>query len=309
MAACRDQHKLPAAYKGEIRIGDLRDNEYRDRMLNGIDIICHAAGWPSFLNDKSLSKKHYLEPALDLINTALEWRVKRFVNLSNIAVASIKNRHDANSAGSPRRHNAMLNCMMAVENYLKSKASENFSVVNLRCGIYSGKHLNLGVLPALLNRIQSKAIPEIIGQYAYLPLVDGRDIGQAFARASLAPAMAFYESMNIVGPEVPEQKQVYEFLHNEFKLAQPVIKLPAALLYGYSLLTGLMNYHGEKLLPNGLADFLANPFINNQKATELIGYNPEVHWTASLQDSWLHQKTSADAGKLQKPLKQTDIQQ
>ena len=124
-------------------------------MLNGIDIICHAAGWPSFTNTKKQSQKYYLEPSIDLINRAIEWRVKRFVNLSNIAVSNLTNRDNPSIEGKPRRHAAMLNCMLAVENYLKAQARENFSVVNLRSGIYSGKNLQMGVLPALLSRMKS----------------------------------------------------------------------------------------------------------------------------------------------------------
>jgi len=276
-------------------------------MLNGIDIICHAAGWPSFKRDNNLSKKYYLEPSLDLINRALEWRVKRFVNLSNIAVASMANKNNAALEGKPRSYTSMLNCMIAVENYLKAHAKETFSVVNLRIGIYSGKQLTMGVLPALLSRVNSRWLPEVTGRYGYLPLIDGRDIGQAFARAALAPNLPFYESINIVGPVVPSQTDVYNFMHTEFKLARPVIKLPARLTRPYTYLTHLMIHNKQQLLPVGLATFIYNPMIDNRKATRLIGYNPDIHWTASLQDYWLTQHNNPHSNDLSKPLKHTDF--
>lgn len=291
-----------------MRVGDLRDEDYLDRMLNGIDIICHAAGWPSFQNNRELARKHYLEPSIDLINRALEWRVKRFVNLSNIAVASLTHRNDPSLEGKPRRHAAMLNCMIGVENYLKSRAGENFSVVNLRCGIYSGKRLNMGVLPALLDRTGVKGLPEVTGRYGYFPLVDGRDIGQAFARAALAPSLAFYKSMNIVGPEVPRQKEIYQFLNREFKLSRPFIRLPALLFHCYRLFAGLVPYRQQTLLPRGLSDFMTNPLIDNKKSSELIGYNPEIHWTASLQDSWLARQGNSQPSPLSRPVNSSDIQ-
>ena len=142
----------------------------------------------------------------------------------------------------------------------------------------------MGVLPALLSRIQSRFLAEVIGNYGYLPLVDGRDIGQAFARAALAPNLPFYESINIVGPEVPSQKAVYEFMQTDFNCPRPVIKLPARLFQLYSSLTGLIRYREQPLLPRPLADFITNPLINNDKSSTLIGYNPEVHWKASLQE-------------------------
>ena len=276
-------------------------------MLNGIDIICHAAGWPSFINSKKQSQKSYLEPSIDLINRAVEWRVKRFVNLSNIAVSSLANRNTPSIEGKPGRHAAMLNCMLAVENYLKAQAKENFSVVNLRTGIYSGKHLQMGVLPALLSRMKSKWLPEVTGDYRYLPLVDGRDIGQAFARAALAPNLPFYESINIVGPEVPSQKAVYDFMQSDFNLPRPVIRLPASLFQLYSFLAGLIQYKEHPLLPRTLADFLTNPMINNDNASQLIGYSPEIHWKASIQNYWLAQQNNPSSIYLSKPSKQPDI--
>ena len=307
MAACRNKNNLSKNYTGEVRVGDLRDEDYLDRMLNGIDIICHAAGWPSFINSKKQSQKNYLEPSIDLINRAVEWRVKRFVNLSNIAVASLHNRNNPLVKGKPRRHAAMLNCMLAVEDYLKARANENFSVVNLRTGIYSGKQLQIGVLPALLVRVKSGWLPEVIGRYRYFPLVDGRDIGQAFARAALAPNLPFYESINIVGPEVPSQKSVYDFMQTAFKLPRPWIKLPASLVQLVSYPYGLIKYKHHALLPPTLTDFIANPLINNDKASQLMGYNPEIHWTASIQDYWLVQQNNPHSIHLSKPEQQPDL--
>ena len=307
VAACQNKNKLPPSYQGEIRVGDLRDRDYLDRMLNGIDIVCHAAGWPSFTNQKEQSTKLYLEPTIDLINTALEWRIKRFVNLSSIAVASLNNRNNASTEGKPRRHAAMLNCMIAVENYLKAHASENFSVVNLRCGIYSGKSLTLGVMPALLSRLNSSWLAEVTGNYGYLPLVDGRDIGQAFARAALAPNLAFYESFNIVGPEVPTQKAVYDYLQTTFHSSRPLIKMPAPLFHLYSYLTGLFKFQRQAFITPALADFMTNPLIDNDKATKAIGYNPAVHWQASIQDDWQSLQSNPSAVLLTRPLKPSDI--
>lgn len=272
-------------------------------------MICHAAGWPSLETHQQQSRQHYLEPSIDLINRAIEWRIKRFVNLSSITVTRPAQRNDPLSEGKPRRHASMINCLIAVENFLQAHASEQFSVVNLRCGIYSGKQLSLGVLPALLSRISNKALPQVSGRYGYLPLVDGRDIAQAFTRAALAPALPSYESINILGPEVPSQADIYNFLQREFKQAKPVIKLPAGLLPLYSIFTSIMRHNQQAFLPRGFTDFLINPSMDNKKSAQMLGYNPEIHWTASLQDSWLALNNHSQAGSLSKFINTSEFNQ
>jgi len=123
-------------------VGDLRDPDYLDRVLTGIDIVCHAAGWSSFEKSGDTCNQAYLEPTLDLINHAIEWRVKRFVNLSSLYVAKAKQRNNANAIGKPRAYWPMMNCLIAVEDYLRSYTECRTHFINLRLGLYSGKRLN-----------------------------------------------------------------------------------------------------------------------------------------------------------------------
>lgn len=52
IAACRDRRKLIPEFTGEVREGDLRDQEYLDRVLAGADIVCHCAAWSSLWGKK-----------------------------------------------------------------------------------------------------------------------------------------------------------------------------------------------------------------------------------------------------------------
>jgi nucleoside-diphosphate-sugar epimerase len=283
VAACRDSTKLLPAYKGEVRVGDLRDPDYLDRVLVNIDIVCHTAGWSSFTRKPEESEKLYLEPTIDLIKHAIEWRVPRFVNLSNIAVANPAQRNDACAQGRPRRYWPMMNCMLAVENYMQAHASIGCTFVNLRAGIYNGQRLNFGLLPFLLSRSNSTFLPFIRGQLGYLPLIDGQDIGQAFARAALAPESAQYESINVVGPECPEQSDVFRFLHQHYKHSTLKTGLPAIFANPYLQLRALFqNSSSHPLITRSLANQLLNPAISNSKAYDLLGYDPQTSWQASL---------------------------
>ena len=289
VAACRNPAQLVPAYRGEVRVGDLRDPDYLDRLLVGIDVVCHAAGWTSFLNDEKISKSQYLEPTLDLINHAAEWRVSRFVNLSSIAVNELKQRNNPDTNGQPRRYFPMINCLIAVEDYLKAQASNwmyrGCQLVNLRLGIYSGQRLNSGLLPLLYARRESQLIPNLTGQYAYLPLVDGKDIGQAFSRAALAPLEAAYTCLNIVGADAPHQYEVMAFLNQQSAHAPLRLSLPAGAAHWLSfLLERLTLDAGETLFTRSLNQLMSNPKISNEKAAKILGYHPEISWQASVQN-------------------------
>jgi len=290
VAACRDPRRLPADYRGEVRVGDLRDPAYLDRLLVGIDIICHSAGWTSFFNPVSACSEHYLEPGIELFNRAIEWRVPRFVNLSSIGVAALGQRNDADAAGKPRLQHAMFNCMIGMEDYLKAHADRGCSVINLRAGIYSGRGLRRGLLPFLR---QARLLPRVGGRYGFLPLVDGRDLAQAFLRAALLPESAQYLSFNILGPEVPTQQQLRRFLRQHDTGPLPSLGLPALLSRPLFRLLGLSaGFSRQPLLTPALGTLLHNPLMDNSKANQQLGYDPQISWQASILD-WLQASKTA----------------
>lgn len=307
VAACRNPDKLLTSYKGEVRVGDLRDPDYLDRVLTGIDIICHAAGWSSFENSGDICNKAYLEPTLDLINHAIEWRVSRFVNLSSLFAAAPGQRNDAGRKGRPRRYWPMMNCLIAVEDFLTSHSESRCQFINLRSGIYSGSRLNMGLLALLLARRGKASLPYIKGRLGHLPLVDGRDIGQAFARAALAPLDGGYNSINITGPICPAQSEVMQFLAAQAG-EQAALKwaMPAALASLYSRLQGKFSSFGSQpIMTPAMLDMLKSPAIDNTQAASLIGYDPEVSWQASLLnslDNHKNQSLNLDISQPYRPL-------
>jgi len=283
VAACRDPQRLPAGYTGEIRQGDLRDPDYLDRLLVGIDVVCHTAGWTSFLNTKKASRQQYLEPTLELIQRVLEWRVPRFVNLSSIAVARVAQRQDGETRAQPGRGWPMISCMAAVEAFMLAHATRSCSFINLRCGIYSGHRLHTGLLPLLISRMDSRLLTHHRGQYGYLPLVDGIDLGQAFARAALAPENIGYRSMNIIGPDLPSQAEVIDFIQQQTGIIRFRAGLPRAINRWIHPLLGLIPHaSGAPLFNRNLGDYLSNPKLSNDLARQVLGYDPTISWQASL---------------------------
>ena len=290
VAACRDASKLIPQYSGEVRVGDLRDPEYLDRVLAGVDIICHAAGWSSFENSGKQCSQAYLEPTMDLINRAIEWRVRRFVNLSSLYVSTPRHRNNVNMPGKPRRHWPMINCLIAVESFLNAYAENNVNsrcqFINLRVGLYSGKRLNMGLLPLLLARSGLSTLPYMTGPVGHLPLTDGRDIGQAFVRAALAPGEKIYQNINIAGPSTPSHSQVMNFIAEQIQQKPLAMGMPAPLASSLLWLQGKTRRIGKRpLFTAAMLDLLKSPPINNSQAIELLGYDPEISWQASLLDT------------------------
>ncbi len=286
IAACRDTSKLIPSYRGEVRQGDLRDPDYLDRVLIGIDIICHAAGWSSFEKSGDTCNHAYLDPTLDLINHAIEWRVSRFINLSSIYVAAANKRNNTHEEGKPRSYWPMVNCHIAVEEYLRNYQKPRCQFINLRLGLYSGKRLNMGLLPLLLSRSKQFTLPYLTGSLGYLPLVDGRDIGQAFARAALGPLKSDYHCLNITGPETPSHADIMIFIEEQIKVKPLSPGLPPFLANPALWLQGKIHNEGKHpLMTSAMLDMLKSPVIDNSQAKQQIGYDPEISWQASLLDT------------------------
>ncbi len=307
VAACRQPEKLLIDYRGEVRAGDLRDPDYQDRMLAGIDVICHAAGWSSFENSGDTARRAYLEPTLELINHAIEWRVSRFVNLSSVYVTSPQQRNVQDSTGKPRAYWPMINCMIAVEDYLRQYQDSRCQFVNLRLGLYSGRRLHMGLLPLLLASSKTSPIPRLPGALGHLPLVDGRDIGQAFARAALAPLDATYSCFNIAGADSPEHQQVDAFSrqHQQPLLRQSALgALTRPQLWLQSRLQQLTHKPG---LTPAMFDMLKSPVIDISLAHQQLGYDPQTSWQASLLDTLEMHKNQTLSSNLSQNYRSLDL--
>jgi len=236
----------------------------------------------------------------------MEWRVSRFINLSSIYTAAVNERNNSNSIGKPRAYWPMINCHIAVEEYLRNYQQPRCQFINLRLGLYSGKRLNMGLIPLLLSRLNNTKSPYITGQTGHLPLIDGRDIGQAFARAALGPFESDYNCLNITGPETPSQGDIMSFLEQQIHIKPLSFGLPSLL--ASPLLWWLGKTHNaddQPLFTNAMIDMLKCPSIDHLQASQTIGYDPEISWKASLMDTieiYKNQTLNKNIEQLEHPL-------
>lgn len=280
IAACRDGTKLPATFQGEVREGDLRDAGYLRSLVKDIDVVCHAAAWTSLWGHGDESRALFLEPSMALIDEARKAGVKRFVNTSTTSAAAPSHSQDPMSRGIERPFWPHLVNVIAVENRLRELSGPAFQVVNLRLGIFAGQRYALGLLPILTTRLRTHLVPWVAGGRTSLPIVDGRDIGQAFALAVVADRLADYEGFNIVGPDVPSVRDVIAFLHDEYGLPKPHFSVPFTLAYPFAWLMEKLDpvVPWDPLVTRSIIHLIEEVGVDNGKAARLLHYRPVHAW-------------------------------
>lgn len=284
IAACRDRTRLAPGFGGEVREGDLRDARYSRAVVEGVDVLCHAAAWSSLFGHAQQSRALFLEPTLALIKNARAGGVRRFVNTSTTSAAAPLASADAMSRGIARPFWPHLVSIIAIEDALRASASAQFQAVNLRLGIFAGRRYALGVLPILVPRLKTHLVPWVNGGRTSLPITDGRDIGQAFVLGATVDGLSDYESFNIVGPEIPTVREVITFLHDEFGLPLPHFSVPFGVAYPFAWFMEKLDplVPWEPLVTRSIIHLMEEVDVNNDQARQRLDYRPVHFWRETI---------------------------
>ncbi len=279
IAACRDGYKLIDGFTGEVQEGDLRDGAYLGRLVEGVDVVCHAAAWTSLWGHARESRTLYYEPTIRLLDKVLASGVSRFINVSTTSAAAPRASANPASRGISRSFWPHLSNVVAIEDYMRAHAG-GCTMVNLRLGVFAGRRYGLGVLPILLPRLKTHLVPWVAGGRTSLPLIDGRDVGEAFALAALQDGLSGYEAFNIVGPETPTVRQVLAFIHAEFGFPLPHFNVPFPLAYAFAWCMETLDplVPWEPLVTRSIVHLLEEVDATNEIAARRLGYRPQVHW-------------------------------
>jgi nucleoside-diphosphate-sugar epimerase len=285
ITACRNKNKLIPEFKGEIREGDLRDRDYVDKLLSGIDIICHAAAWSSLFGHGEQSKQLYLQPTQYLIDRAIQKGIKRFIFCSTTSAAPAQSA-DAFSRGVKKDFWPHLSSVIEIENTMRRQSEEGCQMINLRLGLFAGERYGLGLLPILLPRLKTHLVPWVNSGKTAMPIIDGRDIGKAFTLACLATELKNYDAFNIIGPETPTAREVIEFIHNESAYPTPHFSVPFFIAYPFAALMELVNpfVPWEPLVTRSIIHLLEDTHANNSRALKYLGYKADHHWTTAVRN-------------------------
>ena len=279
IAACRDEHKIPLGFRGEVREGDMRDERYLASLFDGVDVLVNAAAWTSAWGHSRESQRYFYEPSIKLLDSAIAAGVKRIIHISTTSASAPDNSSDAMSHGILRNRWPHLNNVIRIEEHLRAKAGDTLSVVNLRLGTFAGNRYGLGMLPILLPRLKTHLVPWVAGGKTSAPMTDGRDIGQAI-HLSVKAELFGYESFNIVGPEVPTVREVITLLHDEFGYPKPHFGVPFFIAYPFAWLMEKIDplVPWEPLVTRSIIHLLEEVNADNSRAEKLLGYQPRHHW-------------------------------
>ena len=290
IAACRRREKLPRNFKGEVRIGNLMDANYRREVVKDIDVICSAGNWASMWGHKDLEHKRFFEPTRDLIEQAIQQGVKRFIQTSTVVIGAVGKNGKPLDDFSETKYTGFwphLDYLIDLDQYMRVNSTRGTQMVTMRLGNFIGIGNRLGILPALTPRLKTYLVPWLAGGRKRMPLVADTDLGASFALATIAKDLNDYESFNICGAEFPTLREVIEFIASEAGVPKPLYSVPYPAGYAFGWLM-------EKLAPvlPGSSPFLTRSIVHlcenwvcpNDYAHSKLGYTPKKDWRVATRE-------------------------
>ena len=290
VAACRRRERLPRNFKGEVRIGNLMDANYRSEVVKDVDVICNAGNWASMWDHKELERQRFFEPPRDLVEQAIRQGVKRFIQTNTVAISAVAKDNQSLDDFSTTRHTGFwphLDRLIDLDHYMRTNSSRGTQMVTMRLGHFIGVGNRLGMLPALVPRLKTYLVPWLAGGRKRLPLVADTDLGNAFMLASLAEDLNDYESFNICGAEFPTLREVVEFISAETGVPKPLYSVPYPAGYAFGWLMETL----KPVLP-GSSPFLTRSIVRlcenwvcpNDYARQKLGYVPKKDWRTAVHE-------------------------
>ena len=290
IAACRRREKLPRNFKGEVRMGNLMDVNYRREVTTDVDVVCSAGNWASMWKHKDLARQRFYEPMVDLVEQAIQHGVRRYIQTSSVVIAAVEKNNKLIDDFSPTQYTGFwphLDYLMDLNRYMRTNSTRGTQMVTMRLGHFIGKGNRLGLLPALVPRLKTYLVPWLAGGHKRAPLVADTDLGAAFALAAVADGLNDYESFNICGAEFPTLREVVQFVAAEAGCPKPLYSVPYPAGYAFGWLMETL----EPVMP-GSSPFLTRSIVHlcenwicpNDYARKKIGYAPQKDWRIAVRE-------------------------
>ncbi|HYQ70697.1 MAG TPA: hypothetical protein VET88_02085, partial [Gammaproteobacteria bacterium] len=152
--------------------------------------------------------------------------------------------------------------------------------------LFAGRRYSLGLLPILLPRLRTHLVPWVAGGRTGMPIIDGRDIGQAFRCAVQADGLSGYTGCNVVGPDIPTVREVMDFLHTEYGYPLPHFSVPFPMAFAFAWLMEVLDHlvPWEPLVTRSIVHLLRDGSADNARAGKLLGYRPQHDWHTAIRD-------------------------
>jgi nucleoside-diphosphate-sugar epimerase len=291
IAACRNKHKLPVTYKGEVREGDLRDPAYRQSVVENIDVICHAGTWASMWGHHKQEQQNFYLPTRDLIEQAITAGVKRFLLSASVVIAKPEKTGSLIDDFSPTAKTGFwphLDYLIDIDTYMKNNAHRGMQMVTMRLGHFVGAGNKLGLVPVLVPRLKTYLVPWLAKGKSRLPLIADTDLGNSFVYASLANSLQDYESFNICGNSFPTTREIIHYIAGKTGTPTPLFSVPYSAGYLFAWLMETL-FH---VLP-GKSPFLTRSVVHlaeewvcaTEYAEKKLGFKPQKDWRTAMDEA------------------------
>lgn len=287
VAACRDRSRLLPGFDGEVRQGDLTDGAYLRTVLDGIDVVCHAAAWTSLWAHERDERRYFRDPTIGLIDAAIDAGVERFIWDSSVAVVAPKRDGSPIGDGELGARTGFwphIDMVVDIEEHMRRRSKRGTKMIVLRFGHFVGARYNLGLLSLLVPRLRTHLVPWVTGGRARQPLVAGPDIGAAYRLAAQADELKGFEVYNICGPSFPTMREVIGLLNEEFGIPRPHFGVPlgAAYVFGRSMEALNRLLPGDPFLTRAIVFLGEDRFAPSDLAKERLGYEPKIDWKTAV---------------------------
>lgn len=283
LAGCRSPERLPHEHTGGVRVGDLRDPSYRRSVFTGVDTVCFAAAWSALYGSREASRQLFYEPTVAAMNAAAQAGVSRILFLSAIDVDNVaSSRSSAIREHLPAVWPHLAN-VIAIEEHMAALAASGMQSVAVRCGYFVGPGTRLGILPVLLPRLRARLVPFIEGGQAPMRLIDGRDVGRAFALLARAPDLQGMQTFDVIAEDCPTFADYLRLLHAEYGYPLPwfSVSYEAAFRFAWFAEAFSRVTRTEPLLTRSIV-FLSEPAPVNGEPLRTLGFRPTHRWQDSV---------------------------
>ncbi len=305
IAACRDKTKLSRivpGFVGDVREGNLLDSRYIHDVVADIDVVCHAAAWTSLWGHRKEEQRYYRDPSIALIDAAIESGAKRFIFDSSVVVVKPHRDKTPIKDTEPARHPRLwphMDIVVDIEQYMHKQARHGTTMIALRFGHFVGKRYNLGLLSLLHPRLKTHLVPWVAGGKSRVPLVDGRDIAQAYQLATTVAGLEGFESFNICGPSFPSMREVINFIHNETGVPRPHFGVPQWGAYVFGWLMEKINFlvPGDPFLTRAIVYLGEDWYAPSDYAKKRLGYKATIDWKMAVRGQLTDMKKNGYAKK------------
>ncbi|VAW52476.1 hypothetical protein MNBD_GAMMA05-1086 [hydrothermal vent metagenome] len=127
-------------------------------------------------------------------------------------------------------------------------------------------------------------VPWVAGGKARVPLVDGRDLGVAFALATQADGLNNFTSFNICGPSFPTMREIVNFIHDETGAPLPHFGVPLSGAYIFAWLMEKINplIPGDPFLTRAIVYLGEDWYAPSDLAKKRLGYEPKIDWKTAI---------------------------